>query len=96
MDGRLDEAKRVVADRVSRVVGLTRNWDTQDIVGVESDRDMPADRAIYTRLELAVKELDKDGIIALFEALPEFSGDDFIWPVIAVLHLHVRLLRYSV
>ena len=48
LDGRFDETKRVVTDCVSRVVRLTWNWDAQDIVGVESDRDMPADRAIHT------------------------------------------------
>ena len=45
---RLDKAKWIVADCVGRVVRLTGNWDAQDIVGVESDRDMPADRATYT------------------------------------------------
>ena len=45
---RLDKAKWIVADCVGRVVRLTGNWDAQDIVGVESDRDMPADRAIHT------------------------------------------------
>ena len=43
-----------------------------------------------------LEELDKDGVVAPLESLPEFCSHNFVWSAIAVLHLHVWFLGHRV
>ena len=94
VDDGLDEAERVILERQG-LVGLrllARDGHTQHVVRVERDRDVVAHRAVHSRFELAVEELDEDGVVSLHEGVPELSGNDLVGAAIAVFHLDVGLL----
>ena len=75
---------------------MLRNWQRYGHVRIECNGDFVTVRALQSRLELALHEVNNYRLVSLQVSIPMLSCKDSIFLPIGFLHFHIRFLRDSV